>query len=98
MASGVRRKVCGSYTGTAAELDIKTVGFRPKSVMFFTSAGLQAVWTESMADASAHKRIADGTGSFISSQGVTPLANGFRVGTDAAVNGSGVTVHYIAEE
>ncbi len=98
MSSGVRKSYRGSFVGTGASLDIKVVGFRPKSVKLINVTGnLSGEWTESMADGSMVKFITDGTQSFISTQGITPRADGFNVGTDS-VNGAGQTVHYIAEE
>lgn len=98
MSSGVRKSYRGSFTGTGAQLDIKVVGFRPKSVKLINVTGnLMGEWTESMADAAMVKSITDGTQSFITANGITPLSDGFRVGTDS-INTATQIVHYIAEE
>lgn len=98
MSSGVRKSYRGSFIGTGAQLDVKVVGFRPKSVELINVTGnLTGKWTESMADASMVKQITDGTQSFITANGITPLADGFRVGTDS-INTAAQTVHFIAEE
>lgn len=96
MASGAKKSFRGSFLGTGASLDIKIVGFRPSKVHIWGTTGVEAYWQDTMADAAAFKRLANGTGSSIASQGVTPLANGFNVGTDAACNASGVVMHYEA--
>lgn len=99
MASGVRRQVRGSFAGTGSAIDISTVGFRPNRVRLLNVTGLATLeWTESMADAAGLKEVTDGTKSFITSNGVTPLAAGFRLGADGDMNVSTEVVHYIAEE
>lgn len=99
MSSGVSRVMAGSVVGTGSALSVKTVGFRPKKVeLFNATSGDQLEWTQSMADAAGLKRVAAGTGSFITSNGVTPLGNGFTLGADADVNASGEVVHWVAYE
>lgn len=94
MASGARRVVHGSFIATGSSRDCTVVGFRPTKVTIRTSGGIEGTWTDAMADASAFKRIANGTGSFISSAGITPLATGFRLGADAALNVNNAVVYY----
>jgi len=99
MSSGVRRVYRGAFEGTGADLDVKTVGFRPKHVTLLNVTGLvRAEWNESMADDTAVKTVTDGTISVISSNGITPLANGFSVGADTDINVSAEVVHFEAEE
>ncbi len=99
MSSGVRKVYRGTFTGTGASLDIKVVGFRPGSVRLFNETDVAAAeWSSSMADGSAIKEVTAGDKTFITAQGVTPLANGFNVGTDAVLNGAAKKIHYIAEE
>lgn len=99
MSSGVRKVYRGSFTGTGASLDIKVVGFRPGSVKLFNETDVaEAEWLNTMADGSAKKEITAGDKTFITAQGVTPLANGFNVGTDGVCNGSGDKIHFVAEE
>ena len=98
MASGVARRVFGGFIGTGSALNITTVGFRPRSVQLRNaSTRLELYWQEGMADASAFKKVAAGTSTVITTAGITPLANGFTVGTDA-VNSTGELVHYEAQE
>ena len=100
MSGGTRIKT-GAYTGTGSALNVTTVGFRPKKVELLNATGLvTAFWTDSMADASAHKIINHDTAQnvVITSAGITPLANGFTVGTDADLNTAAETVHWIAHE
>ena len=99
MASGGTRVMNGAVTGTGAALDVKTVGFRPKKVELVNAAGLAtAVWSEGMPDASMSKRITAGTMTFPLTNGVTPLADGFRLGADADMNAAGELVYWTAHE
>lgn len=86
MASGAKREYHGSFIATGAQLDVTTIGFRPTRVDLYTDQGIEGHYTEAFADAAAFKRIANGTGSVIAVGGITPLANGFRLGTDAGLN------------
>jgi len=94
MASGSKKAFRGSFNGTGAQLDIKIVGFKPTKVTLWLANGNEGTWNEEMADASAFKRVAAGTGSFVSVAGITPLAAGFRLGTDASLNVNGVKTYY----
>lgn len=95
MASGQHRAFRGSYVGTGANLDVTIIGFRPKGVELYSSAGDSGYWSDDFADASVYKRNAAGAGSLATSNGITPLANGFRIGTDTDLNVSGERVHYV---
>lgn len=98
MASGANRSVFGSFVGTGAQLDIRTVGFRPSKVSLYNETGLvSAEWTNTMADAAGLKRVTAGDMTKMSA-GITPLADGFRVGTDADLNVVGEKVHYMVED
>ena len=99
MSSGVTRMVTGSFVGTGSAVDVKTVGFRPRRVELFNVTGLAvAHWTDAMADASMVKQVTAGTMTFPTSNGVTPLANGFRLGADGDMNVAAETVHWVAHE
>lgn len=102
MASGAARSVRGSYVATGAQLDVTKIGFRPSRVELLvfsgTKVGVKAVWQDSMPDASMHKSVAAGTNSVVTTNAVTPLAGGFRMGTDADLNNSGDVVHFTAYE
>jgi len=90
--------VVGQYTGTGANLDIKTIGFAVKSLELRAANGAWGSWTKLMADGSVHKRVTAGTGSLVTGgNGVTPQGkDGFRIGADADLNAAGVVVDYIA--
>lgn len=97
--SGSRLVHRGTFVGTGAQLDITKVGFRPKKVVLKNQTGLCTLeWFESMAEAAGYKTVTDGTESFITANGITPLANGFRLGADADLNVLNEVVHYEAEE
>lgn len=101
MASGGRRSVKGSFPGTGADLSITWIGFRPTSVRLFNVTGnCKADWLETMADDSMQKTVDSGSGttdiSFVTSNGVTPLANGFSLGADGDLNVAAEIVHFEA--
>lgn len=87
----------GSFEGTGAALDITKVGFRPRVVKVFNKDGLCTLyWNKAMPDASGYKTITAGTESFITSNGITPLAGGFRLGADTDLNVSGEVCYFEA--
>ena len=99
MSSGVQRTVRGAFTGTGAQLDVRTVGLRPRAVKLVNQTGLvTAEWQETMPDASMAKRVTAGDMTFPTVGGITALSDGFRVGTDTDVNVAGEIVHYEATE
>ena len=99
MASGGTRKVTGSVNGTGSAIDIRTVGFRPKKVELENVDGLAScVWTDTMADDSMVKRVTAGTMTFVTSNGIIPLSNGFTIGADSDLNASDELIHYVAHE
>ena len=84
MSSGVQRTVRGVVKGTGASLDVKTVGFRPSYVKLFNKTsrvGLE--WNDTMADEESLKTAADGARTVVTSGAISPLSNGFRLGTDS---------------
>lgn len=99
MASGAAKVIRGSFLGTGADIDIRSVGFRPRSVKLWNIDGIAtAVWLDGMADASAFKEITAGTKSVITTLGITPLSDGFRLGADTDLNVSGELVRFEATE
>lgn len=99
MASGASRKMYGAVNGTGANIDVKTVGFRPKHVKLLNVTGLaRGEWSESMADAAVVKTVTAGTMSFATSGGITPLADGFRIGTDGDLNVASEVIHWVASD
>lgn len=97
MASPAANVVTGQFTATGAGLSIKTVGFRIKSLDMYVG-GLFAHWQKDMADDSMYKRLANGTGSLVTSGGITPTTthDGFTLGADADINVNGAVVNYVA--
>ncbi len=82
--SGATRYQCGVVRGTGASLDVKTVGFRPAKVHLYNlGTNISLNWCMSMPDASGLKALAAGTRTFVTTAAITPLANGFNVGTDS---------------
>lgn len=99
MSSGVSRTRSGSFGGTGADKQVRTVGFRPKWVKVINEDGLcQAEWFESMADDSALKTVTAGTLSFITSNGITPLSDGFALGADGDLNVADEKVHWFVSQ
>lgn len=101
MGSGVSRTVTGAITGaTAADVDVRTVGFRPSRVELYNETGnVKAVWQDSMPDGDMQKVIgSSGVVSQVTTTGITPLADGFRIGQDADLNVIAEKVHYVCYE
>jgi hypothetical protein len=104
MASGIRSVYRGSFTGTGSQLDVTVVGFRPRSVRLLNLAGIcRGEWQETMPDGAMLKTVDSGSGTtdivnVTATTGITPLANGFRLGADTDLNVSGEIVHFEAEE
>ena len=96
MGSGVKRKVTGAFYGTGAQLDVLTVGFRPTIVHLFNVDGAdEGYWNDKLADGEVMKRKGvDGVMTKVTTNGVTPLANGFRLGADTDLNVDGEKVIY----
>lgn len=99
MASGSARVVRGSFLGTGALLEVRSVGFRPRSLKLINTDGLaEAEWLEGMADGAMAKRVTAGTMTAPTTGGITPLSDGFSIGTDADMNAVGERVHFEAIE
>jgi len=101
--SGAKSPAVGSVYGTGADMNIRTVGFRPRFVQVFNVGGnAQGMWSVDMADDSMQKAVDSGAGatdiSLVTSNGITPLSNGFALGADTDVNVSGELVHWVAFE
>lgn len=93
MASGTVQIKNGAINSSGSAIEV-VCGFKPRSVKLFLSDGASGFWNDQMADASAYKRIIAGTGSFVTSGGITPTTNGFTLGTDANLNPSTSKVVY----
>lgn len=99
MSSGVARIQVGTITPPGTAYDVRTVGFRPKKVELINVDGLvYAQWQNTMPDDSAALRITDGTISYITSDGITPLSDGFTIGANANINQSDEAIHWTAWE
>lgn len=93
MASGHASIKSGSELSTNAALKVIT-GFKPRAVWLKLADGAEGYWNSDMADASAFKRITAGTGSLVTSNGITPDDDGFTIGADANINPATATVIY----
>lgn len=94
----VLRLATGRYldTGTVAAYTF-TLGFKPRYVKVVNNTSRdQLEWFEGMADASAHKRVAAGTATTPTSNGITVSATGFILGLDTDVNVTSEQVSFIA--
>lgn len=99
MASGGTRIKNGSIVGTGSAINIRTVGFRSSKVELINKdSSDKLTWTDKMPDASGHKQIAAGTSSFITSNGITPLSDGFTIGADTDLNVASETIYWTAHE
>lgn len=91
----------GSFVGAGSAQNITTLGFRPRLVRVWNKDGLvSAYWNKEMPDASAWKELNHGTvqRAFITSDGITPLNNGFTFGADSDLNVSGETCYFEAHD
>jgi len=99
MGSGGTRVETGKVFGTGAEISFRQVGFRPTKVELINlTSHDKLTWMDQMADAGGHKQVAAGTSSLITSGGITPLSDGFKLGTDSDMNVSGEALAFIAHE
>ena len=99
MASGASRWVSGAFVGTGSALQIKSVGFRPKQVKLFNKDGLAlAEWFDPMPADSMWKQVTAGTLSFVSSDGIQQLVDGFELGADADLNVADEVVYYYCQD
>lgn len=99
MGSGGTRIETGKFYGTGANKDVRSVGFRPSKVELINlSSHDKLTWVDVLADGYGHKQIAAGTSSLITSAGITPLSDGFRLGTDTDMNVDGEEVMFVAHE
>lgn len=100
MSSGVQLSKNGAVTGTLADLDVRTVGFKPRRVRLINEGGLvTAEWNDTMTEGRGFKRVTAGDMTQIAAgEGITPLSDGFRIGADADVNASGELIHWEAHE
>ena len=100
MSSGAKRMVQGSLVGPGTARDIETVGFRPTRVevrnITATTGLILGYWQETMPDASMFLTILDGTNTFETSDGITPLAKGFTLGANADLNAATEELHWCA--
>jgi len=92
------RMATGRYldTGTVAAYTF-TCGFRPRFVQVVNNTSSdKELWIEGMAAASAHKQVAAGTSSGITSNGITVSASGFIFGLDTDLNVTSEQVSWVA--
>jgi hypothetical protein len=98
MASGNQQSY-GAAVGTGANLDVRSVGFRPREVKIVNAdSDDELYWTDTMADGTAYKRLKAGGGAMIATGGITPLSDGFRLGADTDINVDGETFHFMAAQ
>lgn len=85
----------GAVVGTGSLITV-VCGFRPKRVELVSEddPGL-AIHTDTMGDGEAY--LDDGAPSFVTSAAITLTDSGFTIGTNAALNTSGETVHWTAQ-
>lgn len=96
MASGGTLPVItGGYVGTGVAFDV-SVGFKPKYVQIVNISDPAIVHHNDMMPDAAFMSQEDGATAYTTSNGITLLDDGFTVGTDAQINTSGDTCHYLA--
>ena len=90
----------GEVVGTGSAFNV-ICGFKPKHIRIMNRTdNSHSEWNDAMPDASAQLTIDSGAGStdvsFITSNGITPLYNGFTIGTNAALNTASDVVYWTA--
>lgn len=99
-AQGVRSNLSvGRYLNgaTAAAITV-TCGFKPRVVRVINNtSGDEEVWTEGMTAAYAMKRVAAGTQTMITSNGITVSEHGFTIGLDTDINVINEQLSWIAQ-
>lgn len=97
MASPGCNVITGQIIGTGAAITVSTVGMRVKA-LWLKSGGVEGYYQDTMADASMYKRLAAGTGSLATTNGVTPNTthDGFQLGADADLNVAARVIDYVA--
>ena len=116
MSSSVgSRMKTGKVTGTASVIKIPIAEFTPRKVVLRNvDTGDEMTWTDQMPAGYGWKRIAVGTGSYVTSGGITPVqqdvmspvvggsaqdpGRGFTIGTDSDLNVSGEALQWEAHE
>jgi len=97
--SQVRNTAVGRYLtdATAAAITI-TTGFKPRYVKVVNNTSRDWYqWFEGMAADSAHKTVAAGTGTSITTLGITVAEDGFVIGLDLDLNVINEQLSWIAE-
>ncbi len=83
-------------TGTVAAYTF-TLGFKPRYIHVINNTSRdEGFWFEGMADASINKRVAAGTGTLVTSNGITVSNTGFTFGLDTDLNVSNEQVSFLA--
>jgi hypothetical protein len=83
-------------TGTVAAYTF-TLGFKPRYIHLINNTSRdEAFWIEGMAADSANKRVAAGTGTLITSNGITVSNTGFTFGLDTDLNVTSEQVSFVA--
>ena len=93
------RIATGTYldTGTVAAYTYSDLGFKPRYIRVINlTSGDEECWIEGMTAAHALKRVAAGTGSAITSLGLTVGDRGFTLGLDTDVNVTSEQVYWVA--
>jgi len=83
-------------TGTVAAYTF-TLGFKPRYIHIINNTSRdEAFWFEGMAAASMNKRVAAGTGTLVTSNGITVSNTGFIFGLDTDLNVTNEQVSFMA--
>jgi hypothetical protein len=90
----------GEVAGTGSAFNI-ICGFKPKHLCILNrTRNVRATWNDVMPDASAQLVVDSGVGttdlSFITTNGITPLFNGFTLGSNASMNTASDVIYWTA--
>ena len=88
--------VSGEEVGTGALINVR-LDFKPMSIEICNrTQNSTYFWMASMPQDSASKRIAAGTQTFITSNGINSGNAGFSIGTDATLNAASDVIYWTA--
>jgi hypothetical protein len=105
----------GKVTGTGSEIKVEFTDFTPRKVELRNADSAdEMTWVDTMPAGYGLKRLAAGTGSLVTTGGVTPVyqdvlsppvgespqdpGRGFLIGTDSDMNVADEIIHWVAYE
>lgn len=98
MGSGTAKTASGGFYATGAAMEIRGLGFKPTRIELHGEDMDTATWCEPMLADTYFNRVPDGTGSYVTTEGITSLQDGFDLGVVVDINVAGELVYWYAWE